>query len=115
MIVIFFLILLTSTVANSINIDDLDQNSSLKILPKNEILIHDENYYFGIQIKLNNGWKTYWKNPGDAGSAIKIEFKNKQNILNYKILYPLPSSYEDHGVKTIGYENEVIFPIELQI
>ena len=21
----------------------------------------------------------------------------------------------DHGVKTIGYENEVIFPIELQI
>ena len=27
-----------------------------------------------LELKLlNNGWKTYWKNPGDAGSSIKIE------------------------------------------
>ena len=41
--------------------------------------------------------------------------ENQKNILDYKILYPFPKSYMDHGVKTIGYENEVIFPIELQI
>ena len=26
------------------------------------------------------------KNPGDAGSSIKIEFDNKQNILDHRIL-----------------------------
>ena len=41
--------------------------------------------------------------------------ENQKNILDYKILYPFPKSYTDHGVKTIGYENEVVFPIELQV
>ena len=41
--------------------------------------------------------------------------ENKKNILEYNILYPFPKSYTDHGVKTIGYENEVIFPVELKI
>ncbi len=115
MVVLFLLILLISTNSHAINIDDLDSNSNLQILPKNHILIHNDKYYFGIKITLNNGWKTYWKNPGDAGSSIKIEFDNKQNILDHRILYPFPSSYLDHGVRTIGYENEIVFPIELKI
>ena len=55
------------------------------------------------------------ENPGDAGSSIKIEFDNKQNILDYNNFYPFPKFYSDHGVRTIGYENEIVFPIELKI
>ena len=29
--------------------------------------------------------------------------------------FNFPSSFLDHGVRTIGYENEIVFPIELKI
>ncbi len=115
MVVFFFLILFFFSHVNAINIDNSDVNSTLKIIPENGIFSHNEIYYLGIKINLDDGWKTYWKNPGDAGSGINLKIENQKNILDYKILYPFPKSYMDHGVKTIGYENEVIFPIELQI
>ena len=115
MIIFFFLILFFGSNVNAIDIDNSDVNSTLTIIPENNISSHNDNFYFGIKINLDDGWKTYWKNPGDAGSGIKLKMENQKNILDYKILYPFPKSYTDHGVKTIGYENEVVFPIELQV
>ena len=74
MIVLFFLILLIFSNTYSIDIEDSNFNSNLQIVPEKNIFIHNDNYYFGVKIMLNNGWKTYWKNPGDAGSAIKLNF-----------------------------------------
>ena len=41
---------------------------------------------------------------------INLKMENQKNILDYKILYPFPKSYMDHGVKTIGYEMRLYFP-----
>ena len=38
---------------------------------------------------LNNGWKTYWKNPGDAGSAIQLNLENKNSLLKNMKFYTL--------------------------
>ena len=51
-----------------------------KFFQEKKFIVHDNKYYFGIKINLNNGWKTYWKNPGDAGLPIQIKFKNKKYI-----------------------------------
>ena len=81
------------------------------MFPKKTFFFYQNNHYFGIKITLNDGWKTYWKNPGDAGSAIQLNLENKKNIKEYEVLYPFPKMYSDHGVKTIGYEKEIIFPV----
>ena len=115
MILFFFFTLFIFNAASSIDIDNSIPHSSLKIIPDNYVINHNDKYYFGIKINLDDGWKTYWKNPGDAGASINLKMENKKNILDHNILYPFPKSYTDHGVKTIGYENEVIFPVELKI
>ena len=115
MILFFFFTLFIFNAASSIDIDNSITHSYLKIIPDNYVINHNDKYYFGIKINLDNGWKTYWKNPGDAGASINLKMENKKNILDHNILYPFPKSYTDHGVKTIGYENEVIFPVELKI
>ena len=62
-------------------------HSTIKIVP-DQILLSDDNYfYFGIEINLEKGWKTYWKNPGDAGAPITIEFDNNQGILEKKFYF----------------------------
>ena len=61
MIIFFFLILFFGSNVNAIDIDNSDVNSTLTIIPENNISSHNDNFYFGIKINLDEGWKTYWK------------------------------------------------------
>jgi len=44
----------------------------------------------GVELKLDEGWHTYWKNPGDAGSPTKIEWQLPTGISAGEIQWPLP-------------------------
>ena len=96
---------------------ELNKNnvSSMKILPENGIYFHENEYFIGLKISLHDGWKTYWKNPGDAGLPITLDLMSLKNIDSHEVLFPFPKQYTDHGLKTIGYEKEVIFPIKLNL
>ena len=111
---VFLIILLFFKSSLAINIKDNNINSSLEIIPQNKVFQYGDYLYLGIKITLAEGWKTYWKNPGDAGASIDVSIESK-DINKFEILFPLPKEYTDHSVKTIGYENEVIFPIKLKI
>ena len=44
-----------------------------------------------------------------------LKFFDNKNIIKHEILYPSPNRYFDSDIETIGYENEVIFPIRLNL
>ncbi len=111
---VFLIILLFFKSSLAINIKDNNINSSFEIVPQNKVFQYGDYFYLGIKITLAEGWKTYWKNPGDAGASIDVEIES-EDINEFEILHPLPKEYIDHSVKTIGYENEVIFPIKLKL
>ena len=71
--------------------------------------------YLGLQYKLQGGWKTYWKSPGDGGFPQNINWNSSINIKNFEILWPTPNEFNILGLKSLGYQNEVIFPIKLSI
>ena len=108
---LFFLSLLTDAKAE----ENFNQHSSLEIIPK-DYLLKDKNYfYFGVKIILEEGWKTYWKNPGEAGAPMSIDFNDNSGILEKEILFPFPKRFTDYEIETIGYENEIIFPVRLKL
>ncbi len=96
---------------NSGAIDQTNTFSNITIIHKDSVLKTNEGYIFGIMVDLKEGWKTYWKNPGDSGSKPTLTSENMQKIKTLKILYPTPNSFMDSGIQTIGYENQVIFPV----
>ena len=67
-----------------------------------------------LKISLDEGWKTYWKYPGDSGEAVQVEILDQNNIKEFEIFYPIPRRFIDSGIETIGYENQVIFPVEVE-
>ena len=67
-----------------------------------------------LKISLDEGWKTYWKYPGDSGEAVQVEILDQNNVEEFEIFYPIPKRFIDSGIETIGYENQVIFPIEVE-
>ena len=70
-------------------------------------------YWTGLQVSLDEGWKTYWRVPGDGGVAPQIGVVG-DNLKRFAISYPLPQRYQLESGEAIGYKHEVVFPIALE-
>ena len=54
----------------------------------------------GVQLRMDSGWKTYWKNPGDSGVPPSFDWAGSKNLKQAELLYPAPHSFADaerHG------------------
>jgi DsbC/DsbD-like thiol-disulfide interchange protein len=67
----------------------------------------------GIEIKLQPGWKTYWRYPGDSGVPPQFDFSGSENLKAAKVLYPAPHLFTDETGQSLGYKDKVIFPLAI--
>lgn len=67
----------------------------------------------GVEIKLQPGWKTYWRYPGDSGVPPRFDFSGSDNVLRAKVLYPAPHLFTDETGNSLGYKTNVIFPVQI--
>ena len=74
-----------------------------------------KNIVIGLEYQMEPGWKTYWKSPGDGGFAQTISWDNSTNVKNINILWPTPIEFEILGLTSLGYQNDVIFPLEIEL
>jgi thiol:disulfide interchange protein DsbD len=69
----------------------------------------------GVDLKMDPGWHTYWKNPGAAGYATKIEWQLPPGVTAGDIQWPLPEKLPPVEVTTYGYDNEVVLLVSLKL
>jgi DsbC/DsbD-like thiol-disulfide interchange protein len=68
----------------------------------------------GLEIKLDPGWKTYWRDPGDSGVPPKLDFSGSDNVKSVTVLWPAPERFPDGaGGNSIGYLDHVILPLRV--
>ena len=68
----------------------------------------------GIEIKLEPGWKTYWRDPGDSGAPPTFDFSGSENVKSVNVLWPAPERFPDGaGGKSIGCLDHVILPLRV--
>jgi DsbC/DsbD-like thiol-disulfide interchange protein len=68
----------------------------------------------GIEIRLDPGWKTYWRYPGDTGVPPTFDFSGSQNVKSTTVQWPAPERFADGaGGSSIGYAGDVILPLEV--
>ncbi len=67
----------------------------------------------GVDMKMDAGWHTYWKNPGDSGIATTIKWDLPPGVTAGDIQWPLPEKLPPAEVTTYGYENEVMLLVPL--
>jgi len=69
----------------------------------------------GVDLKMEPGWHTYWKNPGEAGQATEIKWELPPGVTAGAIEWPLPEKLPPAEVTTYGYENEVMLLVPLTL
>lgn len=68
----------------------------------------------GIAIQLQDGWKTYWRNPGDSGVPPRFDFSRSDNVEAVTILWPAPMKFDDGaGGFSLGYKKQVVLPLRI--
>ncbi len=70
--------------------------------------------YAAIEIAMPDGWKTYWRTPGDAGGVPPdFNWDASENLAAMRVLYPAPHRIVDKSGSTFGYKDRVTFPVEI--
>jgi suppressor for copper-sensitivity B len=68
----------------------------------------------GFRILLEDGWKTYWRTPGDAGIPPQMDWSGSTNVASVALRWPAPHRFSTLGIETLGYKGEVILPLEVK-
>lgn len=68
-----------------------------------------------LQIDLEPGWKTYWKDPGSAGIAPSIDISASMNISSAALSFPAPVRFREGDVVSTGYIQPVALPVTFRV
>lgn len=66
-----------------------------------------------LHLTLAPGWKTYWRAPGDAGIPPSFAWTGSENLKSVRYHWPRPEVFESFGMRTVGYHDELVLPVEL--
>ena len=69
----------------------------------------------GLYFKLQPGWHVYWQNAGDSGEPPSIHWTLPPGVTAGPLQFPAPARLPLGPLMDFGYENEVLFPIQLHV
>jgi DsbC/DsbD-like thiol-disulfide interchange protein len=65
----------------------------------------------GIEITLDPGFKTYWRNPGDSGLPPRFDWSRSENVAGADIRFPAPYRHMDAAGVAYVYGKKVVLPV----
>lgn len=72
-----------------------------------------ERFTIALRETINEGWHTYWRNPGDSGEPTSLTWTAPPGWRVGEIQWPAPNAIPYAMLVNHGYEGEVLFPIEV--
>ncbi|KQY36001.1 thiol:disulfide interchange protein [Caulobacter sp. Root487D2Y] len=71
--------------------------------------------YVALRQKIQPGWHTYWRNPGDAGDATKIVWTLPAGWTAGDIVWPTPEKSRVGPLLDFAYTGEVLLPVPITV
>jgi len=71
-------------------------------------------HWVGIEILLDPGFKTYWRDPGESGLPPRFDWTGSTNTGAIEMSWPAPTRAEDAGGIAHIYSERVVFPTRVR-
>ena len=71
--------------------------------------------WLGLQLTHQPDWHTYWKNPGDSGLPIAVQWTLPTGITAGDIAWPVPKKIPIGNLANYGFDGTVLLPVPLSI
>ena len=70
-----------------------------------------EHWLAGIEITLDQGFKTYWRTPGDSGLPPRFDWSGSENLASTDIRWPAPKRHVDAAGVAYVYGKQAVIPV----
>ena len=65
-----------------------------------------------VRLVVDDGWHTYWINPGEGGMKISVKWELPDGWVAGELEHPVPKRFMTGELPGFGYEGTVIFPVK---
>jgi len=72
-----------------------------------------ETFRIVLRQTINEGWHTYWVNPGDSGEPTELTWRLPEGFEVGPMAWPAPEPIPFDILVNYGYSGEVLYPIEI--
>lgn len=69
----------------------------------------------GLQLQLAEGWKAYWRNPGEVGLPPRLDWQGSANLQAATLSWPAPKRFQAFDIENYGYEGDVVLPLDFEL
>ena len=94
--------------------DAADQHVEIALISEQQAIVPDQKFLVGIRFNLQEGWHTYWINPGDAGEPPRITWELPAGFRTGSVQWPYPARLSTPPFADFGYEHQVLFPVTVR-
>ena len=92
----------------------LPQHVKAQLIADFESIKSGSRFSVAVVLTMEEGWHTYWKNPGDSGLPTTIEWNLPKGFLAGEIQWPYPQKFDEAGIVSFGYADRVFLLVDMQ-
>jgi DsbC/DsbD-like thiol-disulfide interchange protein len=100
--------------ATSVAENVADEHVKVELVSEDEAIVPHHQLWVGIRFDLQEGWHTYWINPGDSGEPPRIEWTLPQGFEADSIQWPYPTRLSTPPFVDYGYQHQVLLPVVIR-
>ena len=89
--------------------------TSAKLMLSADVARPGDSVMAGVELKMPEGWHTYWKNPGGYGLTTTIKWDLPAGVTAGDIEWPVPEKLPAADQTTYVYDGEVILLVPLKL
>ncbi|MBK5097163.1 MAG: thiol:disulfide interchange protein, partial [Gemmatimonadetes bacterium] len=92
---------------------DLSPHSEAVLIAETRSAQPGSSFTVGLQLRLEPGWHTYWKNPGDSGEPASITWRLPAGFSAGEIQWPAPQLISFPPLVSYGFFDELLLLVEI--
>jgi thiol:disulfide interchange protein len=85
-----------------------DIHASGTLIADTSAIVPGQKFRVGLQLVMQPGWHTYYKEPGDAGMPTRITWSLPAGFTASDLEWEKPHKFVDSSITTYGYENQTL-------
>jgi len=86
-----------------------------QLVPEVQSVEPGKSFWIGLNMKIDEEWHIYWRNPGDSGLATKVEWDLPVGFEASPIHWPYPKRIPFGPLVSYGYEGEVLLLTKIRV
>jgi len=89
------------------------KHTTLRMLADVKEVVPGSTFMLGVELTMQPGWHTYYKESGDAGMPTSIEWTLPPGYKHGELLWQKPHKFDDGGIVTYGYADKTVIAAKI--